>query len=252
MKKIVFSICEIIIISMLSIQISGAYSPMTNKCTGCHDGSIAEYKTPHNNSVPCEQCHTKNLHNMKFIQPDGNSGNKSTASTCIDCHENGVPGFNAPIIPSLKHSSRVNNGSIWGSYWSLERNGISCLYCHGNTKHDVIALGKIWNLTEDITNERNGPLNRTTWCADCHYNDTANRYYRGYLWNPEPPLINIRNTANNKWIDHTNSLKGDYRDARCKTCHPINGTYSELSGNYVHSISGVSGEACLDCHASAY
>lgn len=240
------------IISLFLIPVSLGYTPITNKCTGCHDGSIAEYKRPHNDTVLCEHCHATDVHRMNYIQPDGTSGNKSTAATCIDCHEVGVPGFNAPIIPKLKHSSKIDNGSIWGSYWSSERNYTSCLYCHGNIKHDIIALGKITNLTGDVTNERNGSLNRTTWCADCHYNDSINNYYKGYLWDPVPPLITIKNTANNRWINHTNFLNNDYGDARCKSCHPINGTYPEISSKYVHSISGVSTDACLDCHWSAY
>jgi len=249
---ILIAICSILILSIFLIPVCLAYSPVTNKCTGCHDGSIAECKHPHNDTVQCEQCHTTDVHRMKYIQPDGTSGNKSTAATCIDCHEAGVTGFNAPMTPEFKHSSKIDNGSIWGSYWSSERNNISCLYCHGNTKHDIIALGKIINLIDDITNERNGSINRTTWCADCHYNNSINNYYRGYLWDPVPPLTTIKNTANDRWINHTNSLISDYGDARCKSCHPINGTYPEFSSNYVHSISGVSGDSCLDCHWEAY
>ena len=102
------------------------YTPTTNKCISCHDGVIAPYKRPHNDTVMCENCHGTEAHNIRFIQPDGTLANdKSTAATCIDCHETGVSGFNSPLIPNMKHSSKIDNGSIWGSYWSSERNSIS-------------------------------------------------------------------------------------------------------------------------------
>ena len=138
-------IVVVLIFSMILLANTSvlAYSPLTNKCIGCHDGSIAAHKYPHNDTVACEQCHSTDVHEMSYIQADGTFGkNKSTAATCIDCHERGVPGFNPPKIPNMKHSSNINNGSIWGSYWSFEGNNISCIYCHGNTKHDTIALGR--------------------------------------------------------------------------------------------------------------
>lgn len=235
----------------ISTSISGTiisgkiYTPYTNICIGCHDGYIAQYKRPHNDTVMCEQCHTTDIHNMKYIQPNGTLGDKSTSATCIDCHEVGVPGFNnTPMIPNLRHSSKINNGSVWGSYWTNERNNISCIYCHGDTKHDIIALGKINNLTDDITNIRNGSINDTTWCVDCHYNNITNNYYKGDLWNPNPPLINIKNT--DKWVDHTNYLDNlNYGDIRCRSCHVNNGLI-EYSSQYVHSIGGM----CIDCHVS--
>ena len=233
----------IFLLILVSIPISVTYTPYTNTCVGCHDGSIAQYKRPHNDTVMCEKCHNTDVHNMKYIQPNGTLGDKSTAATCIDCHEKGVSGFNSPIIPNTKHSSKIGNGSIWGTYWGNDRNNISCLYCHGNTKHDTIALGKIKNLTDDPTNIRNGSISITTWCADCHYNSSANNFYRGDLWSPTPPLINVQNTA--KWVNHTNYINDDVGDIKCRTCH-INGGQIEFSNQYVHSIGGM----CVDCHAS--
>ena len=131
----------LIIINMVptkSLASLAAYTSITDTCIGCHDGSIASYKRPHNGTIMCERCHATDIHRMKYIQPNGTLGDRPTSATCIDCHETGVPGFNSPIIPNTKHSSRINNGSIWGSYWSSERNNISCLYCHGDTKHDYL------------------------------------------------------------------------------------------------------------------
>ena len=73
-------------------------TPTTDACISCHDGVIAPYKRPHNDTVMCENCHGTNAHDIKFIRPDGTlRNNKSTAATCIDCHETGVPGFNSPL-----------------------------------------------------------------------------------------------------------------------------------------------------------
>src|SRR3972149_3303605 len=191
----------IFLLILVSIPISVTYTPYTNTCVGCHDGSIAQYKRPHNDTVMCEKCHNTDVHNMKYIQPNGTLGDKSTAATCIDCHEKGVSGFNSPIIP--------------------------------NTKHNITALGKIKNLTDDPTNIRNGSISITTWCADCHYNGLVNNFYRGDLWSPAPPLINVQNTE--KWVNHTNYLNDEFGDIKCRTCH-INGGQIEFSNQYVHSI----------------
>ncbi len=245
MRKHLINLIILSLVTMLIItSTSVAYTPITNTCIGCHDGSIAQYKRPHNDTVMCEKCHTTDIHNMKYIQPNGSLGDKSTSATCIDCHIRGVSGFNSTIIPDTKHSSKLGNGSIWGDYWGFDRNNISCLYCHGDTKHDIIAYGKIKNLTDDSTNIRNGSINGSNWCADCHYNDIANKNYRGDLWNPVPPLINIKNTE--KWVNHINYVDNlNYGDIRCRSCHSIIGI-SETSREYVHSIGG----ACVDCHKS--
>lgn len=250
-------ICKITMISFFFIllfsQIGLAYTPLTDKCVGCHEGTIASYRRPHNDTIMCEQCHTQGIHTgYSYIQPDGTfTNNKSTAATCVDCHEIGVPGFNAPIIPNMKHSSNINNGSIWGNYWNSEKAN-SCKYCHGNTMHDMIALGKIYNLTDDPTNLKKGAVDTTTWCADCHYNGTANSYYNGDLWSPIPPLIDTKNTNNDAWIDHNSYLTTGYNDIVCKSCHSMIGEYAITSANYTHSIGEVSGDACIECHGTNY
>ncbi len=243
----------ILVYSSFGYTPSPNYTPITNKCVDCHDGYTAPYKRPHNDTVMCEQCHTTHVHGIGYIQPDGSLGyDNSTAATCADCHEAAVPGFISPAIPDIKHSSKISNGSIWGSFWS-SRKGASCIFCHGDAKHAVKGLGKINDLTNDATNIRNGSVSATTWCGDCHYNDPINGNYKGYLWNPAPPLITSNNTDNSEWINHTSVLMGNFSDARCISCHPLNGTYPDVSGIYVHSITHPSYNTeaeCRNCHGN--
>jgi hypothetical protein len=178
--------------------------------------------------------------------------NRQNIRKCADCHEKGLPDFpTAPVIPdSLKHSSNPFNGSLWGLYWSSEQG--SCFYCHGNANHTAPApLGKINNLSIDPNNTRNGLLTTTTWCADCHYNDTVNTYYKGNQWFPTPPLINFNNTDKPGWMNHSSFLTSGYKDDNCKICHTLNGTYSATSLNYSHSLDGGSFD-CIGCHGINY
>ncbi|MCX9012531.1 MAG: hypothetical protein OIN66_15615 [Candidatus Methanoperedens sp.] len=223
-------------------------------CANCHTN-----KDKHNGSVQCSQCHmqsNRSIHPIQYLQPDAtfkvnSPANKSTAINCTNCHQGaGITGFNnAPIIPDpLKHSANLSNGTIWGMYWTSEQG--SCYYCHGNTKHNNTALGRINNLTQDANNTKNGALQTTTWCADCHYSDAANTKYLGSQWSPVPPTITIDNTGKNGWQNHSTYLSGGYRDSNCQTCHASNGTYTSTSLNYSHSLNeGVAGGAnCVGCH----
>ncbi len=223
-------------------------------CTDCHTN-----KDRHNSSVECSQCHiqsSKNIHPIQYLQPDGtykinSQTNKSTAVNCTNCHQGtGMNEFNsAPIIPDpLKHSANLSNGTIWGTYWTSEQG--SCYYCHGNTKHNNTALGLIKNLTLDPNNTKNGALQTTTWCADCHYSDAANTNYLGNQWSLSPPAITVDNTGKSGWRNHSAYLSGGYKDGNCQTCHALNGTYSSTSLNYSHSLDeGVAGGAnCVGCH----
>jgi hypothetical protein len=178
--------------------------------------------------------------------------NRQNIRKCEDCHQTGLPNFSAaPIIPDpLKHSSNPSNGSLWGLYWSSEQG--SCFYCHGNANHTAPApLGRISNLLIDPNNTMNGLLTNTTWCADCHYNDTVNTYYNGNQWSPIPPLINSNNTDKSGWINHSGFLTSGYKDNICKSCHFLNGTYSATSLNLSHSLDGGSTD-CVGCHGTNY
>ncbi len=252
---------------MLSISIGipqDHYTSITRTCISCHNdtgfpndtdnnGIAAPYERPHNDTVMCEDCHGTNPHNLTYMQPDGTFGNRTTAAACPDCHQTGVANFtHAPIIPDpLMHSSNLNNGSLWNLtpnyYWRTE-NG-SCIYCHGDTKHNSIALGKINDLLGDGNNSRNGTLATTTWCAGCHYSG-PNTNFQGTQWTPSPPTITVNNTGKPYWVDHTVFLGGGYRDSNCKSCHALNGSYTATSLNYSHSLDAgfAGGLNCTSCH----
>ncbi len=243
------------------------YSPAANKCISCHndtgypddtdqDGVNAPYKRPHNNTIMCEICHGPDPHNITFIQPDGTFGSISLSAGCPDCHIAKIPQqnnsnfTNAPIVPRLKHSSHPGNGTIWGSYWNSSQNAYSsCNFCHGETKHEVTATGRVTYLLSGPNNIRNGSLSITTFCADCHLND-SNPNYRGSMWSPAPPLITVNNTGKEFWINHSTYLSGGFKDINCKPCHALNGTYAATSLNYSHSLDmGLNGgRDCISCH----
>ncbi|MCX9073273.1 MAG: hypothetical protein OIN88_01235, partial [Candidatus Methanoperedens sp.] len=255
----------------ISIGTQAGYTGVTVACISCHndtdypndtnsDGIAAPYKRPHNDTVMCEDCHSSDPHNMTYLQPDGTYGNRSSAVTCPDCHQAGIPGFSkvAPLIPDpLKHSSNPANGSLWNStsipYWTSEKD--SCIYCHGDTKHSSNALGKISSLLADPNNTRTGSLNTTTWCADCHLN-VSNPNYITIISGPEPqfsplpPLITFDNTGKSRWVNHSGYLINGYKDSNCRSCHALNGSYLPTSLNYTHSLDqGIAGNPnCIECH----
>ena len=225
-------------------------------CTSCHDT-----RQNHSGTVSCLSCHVNNsdsrdkIHPVKYITPSaGFSTSNTSAVNCTDCHQSGVTGFeSAPIIPDpAKHSSNLTNGSIWGTYWNTEED--SCHYCHEDTRHNNTAFGKINALLSDSNNTRSGSLSTTTWCADCHYNDSENTNYLGNQWSPQPPLITVDNTGQPNWEDHTTYLGSGYKDTNCKDCHgsAISG-YTEDSLNFSHAVSeGGGGPDCVSsgCHGS--
>ncbi len=227
----------------------------TSSCHGIGGTATIKNLSRHNNTLNCTQCHlnsTGSIHPVRYLQQDGLnwSTTNNTAINCTSCHQTRLTNFsNAPIIPTpLKHSSNISNGSIWGTYWTSESG--SCYYCHNNTKHNSTAFGTIYNLLVDTNNTRNGTITTTTWCANCHYNDTVNTNYLGTRWSPVPPLITVNNTVNVRWQNHSTYLTSGYKDSNCQTCHALNGSYLATSLNYSHSIDeGIAGGPdCINCH----
>ncbi|NJD77826.1 MAG: hypothetical protein FIB08_12150 [Candidatus Methanoperedens sp.] len=223
--------------------------PNSTYCTACHTT-----KQQHNNSVNCTQCHlntSNSIHPARYLQTNStwNTG-RTNSVNCTNCHQSALAEFtNAPLIPAtLKHSSNLTNGSIWGTFW--QGSNSSCYYCHDNTKHNSTALGNVSSLLSDTNNTRNGSLSTTTWCADCHYNNSMNVNYKGSQWSPVPPLITVDNTGKSYWINHSTYLGSGYKDTNCLPCHALNGSYSSTSLNYSHSLNeGVAGGAnCTACH----
>lgn len=210
----------------------------TTTCHGPGGFASLNNKEQHSGVVNCTQCHlnsSRSIHPVQYLQQDRTtwSTSKASAVNCNDCHQ-GTGFLNSPIIPDpLKHSNSLNNGSIWGIFWTSEQN--SCVYCHNDTKHNVTALGKI-NALINSNNVKNGLLTTTGWCADCHYNDSVNTNYKGNQWNPVPPLITVKNTANGGWINHSGYLTQGFNDSKCNSCHALNGSYTSTSLNYSHSL----------------
>ncbi|MFZ3058253.1 MAG: carboxypeptidase regulatory-like domain-containing protein [Candidatus Methanoperedens sp.] len=229
----------------------------TTLCNYCHTS-----QTRHNNSVECKECHletNRSIHPVQYLQPDNtwkinSAANKTSAVNCTNCHQAVLSSnfSNAPIIPAtLKHSSALNNGSIWNTtpYWNNEQG--SCYYCHNDTIHNSTALGRISDILSpsDSNNTRNGAITTTTWCIDCHLN-AGNTKYKGNLWSPNPPLITVNNTLKSTWEDHSTYLGSGIKDKNCESCHAQNITAAEASLNYSHSLNeGVAGGPnCIQCH----
>jgi hypothetical protein len=234
--------------------------PNSSYCETCHglNGSAAiKDKEKHNGSVECTQCHlnsSRNIHPVQYLQQDTNSWSmsKTNAVNCTDCHRSGFA--NAPIIPDpSKHSNNLLNGSLWNNtaYWTTGAS--SCYYCHNNTNHNSTAIGRISTLFTNPDNIRKGQITTTTWCADCHYNDAANPYYKGDQWNPIPPLITVNNSNKENWKNHTSYFGTGYSDIVCENCHVMNGISSLDSNNYSHSLNEgtVGGPDCISCHSTA-
>ena len=228
--------------------------PNTTYCQNCHAD-----KNAHNSTQQCTKCHVDNtssdtIHPVKFVQTTGTFGTgKSTAANCTNCHQAVLSSnfSNAPIIPAtMKHSSALNNGSIWNTtpYWNNEQG--SCYYCHNDTIHNSTALGAIDSIRSgDTNNTRNGAITATTWCVDCHLN-SGNTKYKGNLWSPMPPLITVNNTLKSDWEDHSTYLGSGIKDKNCESCHAQNITAAETSLNYSHSLDeGIAGSPnCIQCH----
>ncbi|MCL7476351.1 MAG: hypothetical protein M8352_09980, partial [ANME-2 cluster archaeon] len=115
-------------------------------CTTCHQSY-----TQHNTTVACTECHTEDVHVIKFIQNDNsNATNRTNAATCPDCHVgSGLASFpTAPRITEMTHSDNILNGTLWDSgraspFWTAADDESKCLYCHGDTKHSAEAAGYI-------------------------------------------------------------------------------------------------------------
>ncbi len=159
-------------------------------CQTCHPS-----KADHNGRVTCIQCHTTNgntrrdIHGIRFItstvtQPGGTwLSDRTGAATCETCHQGAgltVDGFGvAPKVPEPVQHSNDNGGRKWGTYWTTD--GGACTYCHGDTRHQEQALGKveqvrtgrtlraplIWDSDGDGVFGENGNES-TRSCPTCH------------------------------------------------------------------------------------
>ncbi|HWR26762.1 MAG TPA: hypothetical protein VN316_02685, partial [candidate division Zixibacteria bacterium] len=225
-------------------------------CQKCHAD-----KGKHNNTLDCSSCHFNSssndtIHPIKYLLQNAtyNTGN-STAVTCITCHQTTAVDSKLsrtpPKIPSpMYHSDNASNGTIWNSYWTSNNSLTSCLYCHGDTKHNATALGRPNNWKGN--NTINSSLNASTWCSSCHYQGYSNysNMTSTFASLSVPPEItngtyasNIYNRSN--YYNH--SLK-NYTDAACRLCHGMNISSAASITSFVHNVTMVN--TCTDCHYS--
>jgi len=239
----------------------------TTSGTANYSGVTTATRSRHNNSVNCEKCHMfdgKDIHPVKYLQPEGvyNTSN-STAANCVLCHQTGMAKFQtAPKVSSvMSHSEDYRNGSLWNMtvpYWINTSQQSMCNYCHGDSRHDELALG--WSANWSGTNTINSSItSNSNWCSGCHYqgyssgsnnyNTMVQKFEEDNL--PVPPEISNHSSYapynKNGYYNHT--ITPDYSDSTCKTCHGVflpNGT--KMDG-FMHNVSKGTG-TCSGCHYS--
>lgn len=127
---------------------------------------------------------------------------------------------------------------------------LSCHYCHGNTKHNASALGRV-AVAYKGTNQINGTIDSTSqWCGSCHY--PSNPYYtnmtnRLLLDTGSIPPDNTNYSTAQGGFNHSDTLAASSSDDVCKGCHG-----GLVKGNYMtefkHNVQ--TGQACTGCHFS--
>ncbi|MBI4344667.1 MAG: hypothetical protein HY555_03670 [Euryarchaeota archaeon] len=127
---------------------------------------------------------------------------------------------------------------------------LSCHYCHGNTKHNASALGRV-AVAYKGTNYINGTINSTSfWCGACHY--PSNPYYtnmtnRLLIDTGSIPPDNTNYSTAQGGFNHSDTLAASSSDDVCKGCHG-----GLVKGNYMtefkHNVQV--GQACTGCHFS--
>ena len=267
---ILIAAIAVVFISTLSVfsGLEQGYSNTTNKCISCHndtgyptdtdeDGVAAPYKRPHNNNTMCESCHGADPHTIKFIQPDGTYGSKSTAASCPACHQTGIPSENntnftqAFRIPvTLSHSSDPSNGSVWGSYWNNSNPKTACFYCHNNTLHNIFPMGRILDWSPDYI--INGSIGSNFTCAGCHYKGSANYSMMNSSFAAAglqtPPEITNGTNWNGKTVKYFNHTLQGYTDNDCMTCHGNSLSPDARMSEFLHNVNYADMNNCLGCH----
>ncbi|MCX9082676.1 MAG: hypothetical protein OIN83_10810, partial [Candidatus Methanoperedens sp.] len=257
----------VILISILPVlaEPGSGYTNTTNKCISCHndtgypadtdgDGVAAPFKRPHNNNTSCESCHGEDPHIIKFIQPDGTYGNKSTAASCPACHQGIINNDNftqAFKIPeTLRHSSDPSNGSVWGSYWNNANPKEACIYCHNKTLHDIFPLGRILDWSPGYVINTSIGSNYT--CAGCHYKESANYNIMNSSFVsaglPIPPEITNGTSWNGISTKYFNHSLQDYTDNGCTPCHGGSLSVGARMSEFLHNVDYADMANCLGCH----
>ncbi len=260
----------VLIASMLTVFMGGigGYSPVANKCISCHndtgypndtdmDGVAAPYKRPHNNNTMCESCHRKNPHTLVYIQATGEYGGKSTAASCPECHQAGIPpavnsNFTSAfkISVPLRHSSDLSNGSVWGSYWMNSTPRSACIFCHNKTLHDIVPVGRILEWYPDY--KIYGSIGNNFTCAGCHYKGSSNYSLMSSNFAAAglqiPPEITNGTNWNGTVTNYYNHTINNYTDEACKHCHGISLDANASMAEFIHNLTVADMNACKECH----
>lgn len=241
------------------------------QCTVCHTA----YKR-HNESVSCTVCHSQDAHSIKvfgqnatYVSGTGNA----YRGNCTNCHQNssflslllsqpmaGSHTGSAPQVPQpVNHSNDPLAGKKWNQtpgYWINGTDGTSqlssCKYCHGETLHKIIALGR-----PSLFNGSN-PVNAdigSTWCQQCHWQGAANYSSIVFAFEEDgkivPPEItgNVThgaNSSNPAYFNHSDTGKDD---SSCRGCHGSRSAVNGITG-FMHNVAtGSSGSTdCAVCH----
>lgn len=234
---------------------AGLTTPTLNDtlCVGCHTT-----RENHATTVQCVSCHVDStatrdkVHPVKYINASaGFATSNTTAVNCTNCHQQNVTGFSAaPMVPfPLNHSDDPLAGGKWDSYWDNTSQLSSCIYCHGDTKHNNDSLGRISSIASgDVIN---GTINGSgNWCAGCHVQTDSdyNKMVANYTNVTVPPEITGNgtygaNSSNSAFFSH--SGWSNYSDAYCLDCHGNYVTGSTMD-EFMHDVSV--GEGCSNCH----
>ncbi|MDD5511871.1 MAG: cytochrome c3 family protein, partial [Dehalococcoidales bacterium] len=254
-----------------------------SQCKTCHS-SYTEHNSSNTTSggVNCTLCHSDDVHDIQvFAQNatyiDLNHDNPNPArGNCTNCHQNATfsaaleaqpkagnyTGRNPPqVAVPLEHSNDPSAGAKWKqTYWTNSQQLTWCIYCHGDTKHSSIALGRPANW--DGNNIVNSTIGNTTWCASCHYqgyangsntySDMANAFTGAGLLVPPEISGNAAYGANQSIYEYNNhslytSYYSNMNDSACDRCHGYNYPFTTIT-QLVHNQSRVGGANCADCH----
>ncbi|MBW6518206.1 MAG: hypothetical protein K0A89_06865, partial [ANME-2 cluster archaeon] len=221
-------------------------------CTTCHQGL-----TQHNTTVACTECHTQDVHVIKFIQNDNNfATTRTNAASCPDCHVgSGLASFaTAPKITQITHSNNILNGTLWdrgADFWTASDDESKCLYCHGETKHSAVAAGYIASFKG--ANVMGGDLSGD-WCSSCHKKGSTNYNDMLTTLSNVPPEItgdslygNYSTGAQDGTSYYDHSTISGFTDADCTECHKS--TATEITP-LMHEVKKASGMTCARCHAA--
>ncbi|MBU4077105.1 MAG: hypothetical protein KKI06_10450, partial [Euryarchaeota archaeon] len=156
------------------------------------------------------------------------------------------------MIPNpMRHSSNINNGSLWGNHWTNTSPKEACIYCHGNTTHNETPMGRILEWFPVYI--KNSSIGNGSSCAACHFKGDVNYSAMADAFNSSgleiPPEITNGTNWNGNSTNYFNHSIGSYIDSDCKQCHGSLLSENATMSEFVHNVTeGASGPDCISCH----